>query len=74
MLIKLQLNPNEPLDQQIEGWLDLIYVDPKSLSAAGTAVLDELIKCGQKLLKQEWDKVKQEAKYGDLQTSWALRF
>ena len=74
MLIKLQLNPQEPIDQKIEALLDQIYHDNEGIGTDGAIkLLDELIKCGQQLLKQEWDKVKEEAKHGDLRDSWNLK-
>jgi hypothetical protein len=62
LLIKLQLNPNEPFDQEIEALLDQIYLQNKGIGTEGTLkLLDDLIKAGQRLLKQEWDKVKEES-------------
>jgi hypothetical protein len=65
--IRLQLNPNDPEDGDIErylsslpGWTNALtpeqYRDNKERLVAAT----------QALLKKEWDKVKDEAKRGDL--------
>ena len=71
-LIRLQLNPvidnGEPnTDKRIE---DLIATIPgltdKRLSAELNETLDEIIISSQELLKNEWEKVKDESQKGDL--------
>jgi len=68
MLIKLQLNPSGEPDRQIEDLLDAMYSqeayrgDPVAMQNAA----NQLVRLGQQLLKQEWEKVKLESKHGDL--------
>jgi len=71
-LIRLQLNPkmenNEPnTDKKIEDLISQIpdLTDASMRDELETAV-NELIKNSQALLKSEWEKVKAEAKNGDL--------
>ena len=53
LLIKLQLNPKEPLDQDIERMLDKIYFGSKGIGGeAAMALVDELIRYGQRLLNR----------------------
>jgi len=62
MLIKLQLNPNGKYDNAIIDLIDKIpdltgYPIDKLKQA-----IDELLKITQSLLKEEWDRVKEESK------------
>ena len=78
MLIQLQLNPNEELSKNIT---DLVTNKiPNLAGKTGTQVsidekppldkaLDELVSASQLLLKEEWDRVKEEAKKGDIAKS-----
>ncbi|MEE8574955.1 MAG: hypothetical protein V3T30_06035 [Thermodesulfobacteriota bacterium] len=70
-LIRLRLNPSGTHDKVIER---LIYEIPdltgKSLRKERQKAQDELTKTTQLLLKDEWDKVKDEANY----TIWTLPF
>jgi hypothetical protein len=66
-VIRLRLNPSGKHDQRME---QLIQQIPR-ITAPGnrqqlTAVLEEVIVTGRRLLKDEWDKVKLEAEYGNL--------
>lgn len=67
MLIKLQLNPKGEVDKQIIQKIDEIpnlthHPDKAKLQAA----IDELVSLTQTLLKQEWDRVKVEARTGKM--------
>jgi hypothetical protein len=66
-VIRLRLNPAGPLDQRIEYLIDEI---PKLTNITFrdrlTQALDELTTTTQKLLKEEWEKVKDEAERGNL--------
>ena len=66
-LIRLQLNPDGAYDKRIE---DLIARVPQLTDQANEAelkkALNELVEVSQKLLKDEWEKVKEESKRGDL--------
>lgn len=66
-LIRLQLNPNDSPDKEIEQLLSLIpsvasstIYDPLQLQ------LDRLVQLTQTLLKKEWERVKAECKQGKL--------
>jgi hypothetical protein len=66
-LIRLQLNPNGICDRQIETLIakipDLTHdTQEKELKVA----LNQLVEVTQQLLKDEWEKVKDETKRGDL--------
>ena len=66
--IKLQMNPESTLDMAIIEKIDKI---PNLASRPGDIfpvhqAMDELIEATQKMLKEEWEKVKGEAKRGDL--------
>ena len=66
-LIRLQLNPEGDHDKTIE----LLIAKIPDLTHASQQdelrhALNELIVTTQKLLKEEWDKVKEESKHGDL--------
>jgi vacuolar-type H+-ATPase subunit I/STV1 len=67
-LIRLQLNPKEEPDQQIEAITKKIpnLIEQPKLHQL-TATLEELTTATQALLKKEWEKVKQEAKKGEIQ-------
>lgn len=64
-LIRLQLNPDGNYDKRIE---DLIARIPQLTDQANEAelkkALNELVEVSQKLLKDEWEKVKEESKRG----------
>jgi len=68
-LIRLQLNPdpNSKLERKIEELIDKIP-DLTHISRRDdlNSSLDELIMTSQSLLKEEWEKVKEESKRGDL--------
>lgn len=78
-VIRLRLNPAGKHDAQIEKLLDKI---PKLTSAAIaddlTVALNELTVAAQRLLKEEWEKVKDEAERGNLKkekpTRWRRLF
>jgi hypothetical protein len=65
VLIKLQLNPRSEIDRQIIRKIDeipdLTHHPDKSKF---TAAINELVSLTQILLKQEWDRVKEEARTG----------
>jgi hypothetical protein len=72
--IRLQLNPNDPEDQDIERLLARLpswtnSLTPEEYSKLQTA----LVSATQEMLKREWDKVKDEAVYGDLRTKKKCR-
>ncbi len=66
-LIRLRLNPSGTHDQEIE---ELIQRIPQFTHVTKRGELKQTIEqitvATQKLLKEEWDKVKEESKYGDL--------
>jgi hypothetical protein len=66
-LIRLQLNPAGTHDREIERLLAAIpqLTDKTKVNELHSA-LNDLVIVSQKLLKEEWDKVKEEAKRGDL--------
>jgi hypothetical protein len=66
-VIRLRLNPDGTHDRKIEALIqripELTHITRREdLKQA----LEELTVTMQKLLKEEWDKVKEESKYGDL--------
>ncbi len=67
MLIKLQLNPNGSHDSEIIRLLDEIplYTQPTN-SETIKRLIQDMINTSQLLLKEEWGKVKEESKKGDL--------
>jgi hypothetical protein len=68
-LIRLQLNPDpeSKLERKIEDLIETIpELTDKSKRIQLKDSLNELIKTTQLLLKEEWEKVKAEAKRGDL--------
>jgi len=66
-IIRLRLNPSGTHDQKIE---ELIRRIPQLTHVTKRdelkQALEEVTVASQKLLKEEWDKVKEESKYGDL--------
>lgn len=86
-VIRLQLNPNGTLDKKIEELIAKIPNLTHELQTEELKVeLNNLVKTTQELLKEEWDKVKEESKRGDLKenehcfapllekmNSWCLR-
>lgn len=66
-LIRLQLNPNDEQDQKIE---KLIFEIPELTDISQKKELknkiNELIESSQQLLKDEWERVKNESRQGDL--------
>ena len=65
VMIKLRLNPEGTYDKQIIELLDKIplLTDKTDLTEINNA-LDMLTKLSQKLLKEEWNRVKKESKKG----------
>lgn len=68
-LIPLQLNPDGPREQAIVRLIDQIpdATDPNKLGVLW-GLLDELIRTTQLMLKDEWEKVKDEAEHGRLKS------
>ena len=67
ILIQLQLNPTEPLSQKIIEWIDEIsYSTHESQKEQLKKNLRGMVADVQCLLKEEWDKVKDEAEEGRL--------
>lgn len=67
--IRLQLNPNDPEDQEIERQLASLPSWRNALTPEKYSELQtNLISATQAMLKREWDKVKDEAVHGDLRT------
>jgi hypothetical protein len=66
-VIRLRLNPAGTHDKRIELLIDTIpkLTDPSQREEL-TKALDDLTVTSQKLLKEEWNKVKLEAEYGNL--------
>jgi len=66
-LIRLQLNPNDQPDKEIEGLIRELgaLADPTNLEPLKDH-LEKLIALTQTLLKNEWEKVKKEATQGIL--------
>ena len=67
ILIQLQLNPSEELSQKIISWID--QVSRHTHESQKDKLKDDLkglVADVQKLLKEEWDKVKDEAEKGRL--------
>ena len=74
MLIKLKLNPVAELDMRVQHFVDALYVSNTGIGReGGLALLDQLIVAGQNLINSEWEKIKQEAKFGDLRDSWRMK-
>ncbi len=75
MMIKLQLNPDGPLDIRLMGLIDEIVrlavppgiPDLEEFRGRFKEKINEMIQTGQLLLKAEWEKVKEESKKGDLE-------
>lgn len=67
--IRLQLNPNDPEDKEIEQLLARLPDWTHSLSIEDYSALQtSLVTATQSMLKREWDKVKDEAVEGDLRS------
>lgn len=67
--IRLQLNPKDPDDQDIERLLARMPTWTQSMTPEDFVKLQEiLVTATQRMLKREWDKVKDEAIHGDLRT------
>ena len=67
--LRLQLNPNDPEDNDIERLLARLPGWTKSMSPADYQQLQAaLVTATQAMLKREWDKVNDEALRGDLRT------
>lgn len=66
-VIRLRLNPQGTHDKRIESLLVEVpkYTDPRQIAKLSIA-LEDLTTTTQLLLKQEWEKVKKEAEYGNL--------
>lgn len=64
MMIKLQLNPDGVYDKKIIELLD--HIPDLEVHSQVSSAINELIHTTQFLLKEEWEKVKEEAKRGDL--------
>lgn len=65
--VRLQLNPNDPEDRDIERLLARMPSWSNALTPDEYAKLQEtLVAAAQAMLKREWDKVKDEAVRGDL--------
>ena len=66
-LIRLQVNPEGTHDKEIERLIALIpELTHESHTDEFKKELNKLVEVSQKLLKEEWDKVKEESKRGDL--------
>lgn len=66
-VIRLRLNPDGTLDKKIESLVQRIpEVTHISMRKELLSTLEELTATTQKLLKEEWEKVKAESKDGDL--------
>jgi len=65
VMIKLRLNPNGNYDKEIIGLLDIIptLTDRSDITEINIA-LDKLTIASQKLLKEEWNRVKKESEKG----------
>lgn len=67
--IRLQLNPNDPEDNDIASLLDKLPSWTRSMTPQDTEkLLRCLVQATQAMLKREWDKVKDEAVHGDLRS------
>lgn len=63
--IRLQLNPIDPHDQTITKLLTRLPTIQQSMTPQDYAkIQNELISATQRMLKREWDKVKDEANHG----------
>jgi hypothetical protein len=72
--IRLQLNPKDVEDQDIERLLARLPSWSTSMTPEDYAKLQaNLVSATQTMLKREWDKVKDEAVDGDLRTKWLCR-
>ncbi|MFN0313927.1 MAG: hypothetical protein ACKVQA_02645 [Burkholderiales bacterium] len=72
--IRLQLNPKDVEDQDIERLLARLPSWTNSMTPEEYSKLQgNLVSATQAMLKREWDKVKDEALYGDLRTKWCRK-
>lgn len=73
-LIRLQLNPDGDHDKEIERLIGRIpELTDESKTDELKRALNDLVEVSQKLLKDEWEKVKEESKRGDLkETEYCL--
>ena len=72
--LKLQLNPKDVEDQDIERLLSGLPSWDKAMdTSAFTTLRSALVEATQRLLKREWDKVKEESLRGDLRSRRARR-
>lgn len=70
ILVKLQLNSSENLSQRLFTLIDrLSSLTHSSQISELRETLDEIVKVSQQILKEEWDKVRDEATFGDLRDS-----
>ncbi|MGJ8688005.1 MAG: hypothetical protein ACSHXZ_00665 [Gammaproteobacteria bacterium] len=70
MLVKLQLNPSEDLSQRLFALIDdLSRFTHGSQISKLRETLNEIVEVSQQILKAEWDKVRDEATFGDLRDS-----
>ncbi|MCD9462452.1 hypothetical protein CJF25_05510 [Photobacterium phosphoreum] len=67
ILIQLQVNPNEPLGEKIIHLIDKVSLyTHESQKDKLKVILKEIVSEVQQLLKEEWDKVKNESEKGRL--------
>ena len=65
--IRLQLNRNDPEDQELERLLERLPNPRQSMTEEQFTILREaLLSTSQDMLKREWEKVKQEAEKGNV--------
>jgi hypothetical protein len=64
-VIRLRLNPEGEQDKRIQTLVESILRTSEEQDAV-TKILEELTVASQALLKEEWEKVKTESKYGPL--------
>lgn len=66
-VIRLRLNPNDTPDRRIAAMLKRVpELTHESKRAEMSLAIEDLTEATQQLIKAEWEKVKLEAKYGDL--------
>lgn len=67
--IRLQLNPREKEDHRLEELLmenGHLETEGHGAKSVASTMRNEIITLTQTILKREWDRVKKEAKYGDI--------